>query len=290
LKPARYLDGALLMRKTPSDAGFSVPEQPLFLVASIRSADAAAAAAGKPAPFGGKFDAALAPFQSLVSNVLQVSCGKGASSRGPDWIFAAAAQNAVSSSLGGGGDGSEAGPAQGGGMEAVDAGLSKDVGGGGSGSGSGSELVLQRPATVAFAPAAPAGGRAFTLRRPALVAFKGMDSSRSGGGPAAPAPALAPARRFEMGARQRSGLQLPRLDLPGFGGRVQQPRASKAGGQQAGIGGFGGGRKSALVEVPGGGGGSGSDGGGGFTDHVGGVWEIVVVNGTTVARLKPSAA
>jgi hypothetical protein len=300
------------MRKTRAD-GFSVPEAPLFLAASIRGADGAAAGP-RPSPFGGKLDPAQGPFQSMVSNILQISCGKGGSSRGPEWIYAAAASSAVSSSLdglptrpaGAAPGSSGTGGAQEAGARRAEAG---DAGGPLIGSGGG-DLVLKRPAAVAFAPAAApagasAGGRAFTLRRPALVAFPGGRGGADGGGAAAGD--AAEAKRNEMGARQRGGLQLPRLDLPGLGARLQLPHAPRLPGQQrssgsgglavsgAAVGGSssGGtaapGTKSALVSLPAGGG--AASGGASFVDHAGGgVWEIAVINGTTVARLKLAKA
>jgi len=79
----RYLNGAMLMRKETGKDGFSAPTKPMYVTTSIWTDSS------QDTPFGGKLlDAG--PFYSTLSNILQVSCTRGQSLKGPAWIYAAA--------------------------------------------------------------------------------------------------------------------------------------------------------------------------------------------------------
>jgi hypothetical protein len=342
------------MRKVKGEEGFSAPDKPMFLVASIATGGTPP---GATTPFGGVLKAADGPFYSTLSNILQVSCAQGQSSDGPAWIYALAGTEVPDDALAGltsdGGSAAPAGaegpaeeappaeaedaaPADAASVEfdesqgAVDMGTpivdadvmaqdlkqlaagkvlgalgvtstpaaaapapakSVSVGGMRIKMGPDGKMVLSRGgdgAAASAAPAAAAGGSSYTLKQPLRIGF----ASQQGGtgkqqltlqlpkGSMQPAAAAAAAPAAAAAAPAK-----PRMQLPAW----LQPRAAAAKPAAAAESGW----RPSLVQIPrrqqqqpaaaAPGMGSINMAPG---DQDSGVWEIKVVNGSTVAKLR----
>ena len=285
---AWYMDGALLLRKARGDAviagggaaaaaagggggGFEAPARPLAASLALWSDDPR-----KAAPFGGRLDAAAAEgggaIESTISNVLRVSCSEGAPPPGPSWLAAAASDGADEAGLP---DGADAGAAA---DDTVQQQQQQQ------------DAAADEPwdpeaeARAAEAAAAAAAAAAVPQTAVAEAAYAGAAApadAAATAATAAPPPARAAApwtlQLPKAQAPKLPRLELPKFEFPQFKGfqlpKAKQPQQQPQQQQQQLPPGYG-----AIEMAPG-------DGSAAAAGDAG-VWEIQVVNGTTVARLR----
>lgn len=178
----------LLSCKSKGDGGFLVPDKPLYLGASI-STDA-----GRAFPFGGRLDPRQGPFESEVSDFVQIMCAGPAQDLGPTWLVGA----------GGGGGGARAGSP-----------------GGAASGGALTEEELSAAAAVSAAATDEGGAGSFEAGRRKAAGGGGGLFQPPRGLPALPKlkppPGQLPLPRFEFGELPK--LPPPKLPpLPGLGG------------------------------------------------------------------------